>query len=159
MVAPPASSTPVPQLTERVKAWFGVTLAPHPDRAVAFRLDDATIGVLHHDGLLEVPLPPPIRTVLVEEEMARAHAARAGSDWVARPVRADADVPAAVLLLRLSYLYRRLLRSQDAAAHRRIRIELREYGLPDALEALYERMLAKRNPGSSALPGAPPAGT
>lgn len=155
MVAPFASSTPVPQLTERVKAWFGVTVDPHPDRAVAFRLDDATIGVLHHDGLLEVPVPPPIRTVLVEEGMARAHAARAGSDWVARAVHTDEDLPAASLLLRLSYLYRRLLRSQDAAAHRRIRIELREYGLPDALAALYETMLAKRDPGSSPLPGGP----
>lgn len=84
---------------------------------MTFRLDGATIGVLHHDGLVEVPVPPSIRTVLVEEGMARPH-----------------------------------------AALRRIPIEIREYGLPDALAAFYETMLAKRDPGSSAQPGAPPAG-
>jgi hypothetical protein len=62
-------------------------------------------------------------------------------------------VDAAVLLLRLSYLYRRLLRSQDALSLRRIRIELDQYDLPDALAALYDAMIAKRDAGSSAPSG------
>ena len=158
MAAATASSAPVTQLTEQARAWFGVTLDPHPERAVAFRLDDATIGVLHHDGLLEIPVPAPIRTVLVHEGLARPHAPRPGTDWVAVHVHAEDDVPPAALLLRLSYLYRRLLRSQTPAVLRRIRIELGQYALPEALGALYETMLAKRDNGPSALPGTPSKG-
>jgi hypothetical protein len=156
MAAATASSAPVTRLTEQARAWFGVTLDPHPERAVAFRLDDATIGVLHHDGLLEVPVPAPIRTVLVDEELAHPHGARPGADWVAVYVHAEGDVDPAALLLRLSYLYRRLLRSQTPAVLRRIRIELGQYALPDPLARLYETMLAKRDNGPSALPGTPP---
>jgi hypothetical protein len=156
MAAATASpSTPVTQLTEQARAWFGVTLDPHPERAVAFRLEDATVGVLHHDGLLEVPVPTPIRTVLVDEGLARAHTARPGADWVALRVHAQDDVDPAALLLRLSYLYRRLLRSQTPAVLRRIRIELGQYALPAPLASLYETMLAKRSNGPSALPGTP----
>jgi hypothetical protein len=151
----PAPSTPVAQLTEQAGAWADVTLAPRPERAVAFRLDDATIGVLHHDGLLEVPLPAPIRGVLVEEEFARPHPTRSGAEWVAVRVQSAESVEAAALLLRLSYLYRRLLRSQDPALLRRIRVELDQYGLPDALSTLYETMLAKRDPDSSTHSGTP----
>ena len=151
--ASPASSTPVTELTRQASAWFGVTLDPHPERAVAFRLDDATIGVLHHDGLLEVPIPTPIRSVLVDEGLADPHTARPGADWVTSHVSAADDVEPAALLLRLSYLYRRLLRSQSPAVLRRIRIELNQYGLPEALGTLYETMLDKRDLDASALPG------
>jgi hypothetical protein len=105
---------------------------------------------------LEIPLPAPIRTVLVDEDLAHPHTTRPGADWVALRVHAEADVPPAALLLRLSYLYRRLLRSQTPAALRRIRIELGQYALPEALADLYATMLAKREDGPSPLPGSPP---
>lgn len=158
MAAATASpSAPVTQLTEQAGAWFGVTLNPHPERAVAFQLDDATIGILHHDGLLEIPVPAPIRTVLIDEELAQPHTARPGADWVAVRVHTEDEIDPATLLLRLSYLYRRLLRSQAPAVLRRIRIELGQYALPEALGDLYETMIAKRDNGPSALPGTPPS--
>ncbi len=147
MTASTASSQPsalVTDLTDRAGAWLHVTLAPHLGRAVAFRLDDAPIGVLHHDGLLEVPLPAPIRRVLVDDGRAAPHAARSGADWVATPVDTADDLASATLLLRLSYLYRRLLRSQTPATLRRIRVEISQYALPDALDSIYAAMLAKR---------------
>jgi hypothetical protein len=130
-----------------------VSLAPHSGRAVAFRLDEAVIGVLHHDGLLEVPVPMPVRTVLIEEGFAAPHDARPGTDWVAAQLRTAEDVDATVLLLRLSYLYRRLLRSQDAATLHRIRREVEQYALPDALSTIYDTMLAKRVDAAASLPG------
>lgn len=151
--ASPAPSTPVAQLTERARDWIDLVLDPRPNRAVAFQLNDATIGVLHPDGLLEVPVPTPVCAVLVEEGLAQPHTACSGADWVAVHVRSSDNVDAAVLLLRLSYLYRRLLRSQDALSLRRIRIELDQYDLPDALAALYDAMIAKRDAGSSAPSG------
>jgi len=151
---PSRPSTLVAKLTERAGTWTHVSLAPHSDRAVAFKIDDATIGVLHHDGLLEVPVPMPVRTVLVEEGLASPHDARPGTNWVAAHLRSEDDVDTTALLLRLSYLYRRLLRSQDAATLRRIRTEVAQYGLPDALNTIYDTMLAKRvDATASPLPG------
>jgi hypothetical protein len=147
MVASIASSSPsalVTDLTDRVGAWLHVTLAPHPGRAVAFRLDEAPIGVVHHDGLIEVPLPGPIRRVLVDHGCVVPHAAQSGAEWGVAHLHTEDDVASATLLLRLSYLYRRLLRSQTPATLRRIRVELSQYSLPDALDSIYASMLAKR---------------
>lgn len=149
---PSRSSTLVAQLTERAGAWKHVTLAPHSDRAVAFRIEDATIGVLHHDGLLEVPVPMPVRTVLIEEGIAAPHDTRPGTNWVATRLRSADDVDPTTLLLRLSYLYRRLLRSQDVATLHRIRREVEQYALPDALGTIYDTMLAKRVDATVSLP-------
>ncbi len=148
---PPSLSTLVTRLTDRAGAWQHVTLAPHSDRAVAFRLDDATIGVLHHDGLLEVPVPMPVRTVLVEEGLAVPNETHPGADWVAARLQSADDVEATVLLLRLSYLYRLLLRSRNETTLHRIRIEVGQYDLPEALNTIYDTMLAKRV-GVSSLP-------
>lgn len=142
--APSSPSALVTELTERAAAWSQVSLAPESTRAVAFRVNDTTFGVLHHDGLVEVPVPVPIQTVLVEEGYASRQAARPGAEWVALYLQETDDLDPAALLLRLSYLYRRLLRSQNLAALRRIRIEVTQYSLPPALESVYEAMLAKR---------------
>lgn len=154
MTAPSSSpSALVARLTERAGAWEHVSLAPHSDRAVAFRLGSATIGVLHHDGLLEVPVPMPVRTVLIEEGMATPNEARPEADWVAARLRVEEDVETTALLLRLSYLYRRLLRSRETATLRRIRVEVARYDLPDALRTVYDTMLAKRVDTPASLPG------
>jgi len=140
-------STPAPaiaQLIDRVRDWTDVTLVPHPDDAVAVRLGDTTIGILQKGGQLEVPMPQPIRTVLIEEDFAVVANSRSDPDWVAAPVEKAGDVEAAALLLRLSYLYRRVLRSSDHVAFRHIRVELAHYDLPETLTVIYETMLTKR---------------
>jgi hypothetical protein len=147
--ASPSPSAFVTELTEQARTWTDVTLTPHPTRAVAFRLDDVVIGVLQHDGWLEVPVPPPIRTVLVDDELAVASPGRPDADWVSSRVKTAEDVRPATLLLRLSYLYRRLLRSPDAAALRRIQVELDQYALSPSLHTVYEAMLDKRRAGLS----------
>ncbi|MEF8797305.1 MAG: luciferase family protein [Salinivenus sp.] len=148
-MAPSSPSALVAELTEQAGAWPHVSLAPHPPRAVVFRVDEARIGVLHPDGLLEIPVPAPLRTALVDEGFAVPQPARPGREWVATRLREADDLAPAVLLLRLSYLYRRLLRSRGPAALRRIRAEVAQYALPDALDALYEAMLAKRGADAS----------
>jgi hypothetical protein len=154
MTARTVPSAPVTELTEQARSWHHVSLAPHSAHAVAFRLADATIGVLHHDGLLEMPVPLPIGTILVEENLALAHPDRPDAHWVSTRLDA-ADVGPATLLLRLSYLYRRLLRSPDPTALQRIRTEINQYTLPPALVATFDAMLAKRHRGNDA-PAAPP---
>ena len=151
--ASPSPSAFVTALTEHARTWADVTLTPHPTRAVAFQIDDAVIGVLQHDGWLDVPVPPPIRTVLVNENLAIAAPGRPDADWVSSRVKTAEDVRPATLLLRLSYLYRRLLRSPDAAALQRIKVELDQYVLSPSLQTVYETMLDKRRAG---LPSDPP---
>ena len=139
-----SSSALVAELLEHAGAWPHVSLAPHPPRAVALHLDEAVIGVLHHDGLLEIPVPTPIRTVLVDEGFAAPQTARPGAEWVTTHLRAPDDLAAAALLLRLSYLYRRLLRSRDPVVLQRIRTEVAHHPLPRSLATIYEAMLDKR---------------
>lgn len=145
--ASPSPSALVTELTEQARTWTDVTLTPHPTHAVAFRLDDVVIGVLQHDGELDVPVPPPIRTALVDANLAVAAPGR--PDWVSSRMTTAEDVRPATLLLRLSYLYRRLLRSPDAAALRRIQVELDQYALSPSLHTVYEAMLDKRRAGLS----------
>ena len=155
-MTPPAPPSPpsalVTALTEQARGWRHVTLAPHSPRAVAFRLGDAVIGVLHHDGRLDVPVPPPLRTVVLEEAVAGPHPTRPDADWVSLPLQDPDDLTAVTLLLRLSYLYRRLLRSRHPDVLRRIRLELDEYDLPSPVVGLYDTMIAKR----TAPPARPP---
>lgn len=158
MTARTASSSPatlVTELTEHARSWADVTLTPHPPRAVAFRLDDTIIGVLQHDGWLDVPVPPPIRTVLVDEALAVASPRLPSADWASADLKTTADVQPATLLLRLSYLYRRLLRTPDAAALQRIRVELDRYALSSPLQTVYETMLDKRRAGLSSRSSSP----
>ena len=142
-----AFSTPAPpvsELIDRVRDWDDVSLVPHATEAVAVRFGKTTIGRLHRDGTLQVPMPQPIRTVLLEEGLAEPTTDGAESEWVGATLEAAADVDAAALLLRLSYLYRRVLRSQDQVAFRHIRVELAHYDLPETLSVIYETMLTKR---------------
>jgi hypothetical protein len=151
-LAASSPSTLVTELTEQAGSWRHVTLAPHSRHAVAFRLEEVVLGILHYDGLLEVPVPAPIRTPLLAEGLAVPQPARSTADWVARSLHTDEDVDPATLLLRLSYLYRRLLRSRDPALLRRIRLELAGYALPASLQTTYAAMIAKRTadpPGAS----------
>ena len=145
--ASPSPSAFVTELTEHARTWADVTLTPHPSRAVAFHLNDAVIGVLQHDGWLDVPMPLPIRTVLVDENLAVASPGHPDADWVSSRLKTAEDVRPAALLLRLSYLYRRLLRSPDAAALHRIQVELDQYALASPLQTVYETMLDKRRNG------------
>lgn len=139
-----SSSALVAELLEHAGAWPHVSLAPHPPRAVVLRVDEAVIGVLHPSGLLEIPVPTPIRTVLVDEGLAAPQTARPGAEWVTTHLREPDDLAAAALLLRLSYLYRRLLRSRDPVVLQRIRAEVGHHPLPRSLETIYEAMLDKR---------------
>jgi hypothetical protein len=147
----------VTELTEHARTWTDVTLTPHPTRAVAFQLDDVIIGVLQPDGWLDVPVPAPIRTALMDTDLAVAASGRSNADWVSSRLQTADDVWPATLLLRLSYLYRRLLRSPNAAALRRIQRELDQYVLSSPLQAVYAAMIDKRRAGlSSSVPPSTP---
>lgn len=146
---PPVPAAPVARLTETVGDWRDVSLLPHPERGVQFHLDDKVFGDLQSSGRVAVAVPPPIREVLVEEETARPLQGRSG-DWVGMDMHSIDDIDRATLLVRLAYLYRRILRSRDPAALHRVRTELAQHPLSETLNAVFESMLSKRD---AALPG------
>lgn len=154
MVSPTESQrpvTPVAMLSETVGRWPGVSLALHQEQAIAIRMDDKTFGHLRSTGWVSVSVPHPIREVLLDEGTARLDETRSG-EWIGVPVDSTEDVDGATLLLRLAYLYRRILRSRDAAALHDIRAELARRPLSEPLHAVFEAMLAKRNDTLPSLP-------
>lgn len=152
-MTPPAhsqhSAAPVARLTETVGDWRDVSLLPHPKRGVLFHLDDKVFGNLQSTGRVAIAVPPPIRKVLVEEETAHPLQERSG-DWVGMDMDSVDDVERATLLVRLAYLYRRILRSRDPAALHRVRTELAQHPLSEDLHGVFDSMLTKRD---AALPG------
>lgn len=132
------------EFTEQVADWPQLALAPRSSGAVGFTVRGTVVGVLRRDGRLDVAVPGPVRAVLVEEEMAIPTVDDRGVEGIATVLEREEDISPAVLLLRLAYLYRRLLHSETPAVLRRIRIEIAAYDLPEALQDVYGTMLAKR---------------
>ncbi len=142
MPAPSPPPTPVPHLLRRARTWTDVTVHPHPDAHLTIQIGSVLIGRLRPGDTLEVPLPAPVRTVLLDHGLAGP--SPTAPDGVTHPLVHPDDLPGATQLLRLSYLYRRLLRTRDPTALHRIRTELAQRELPEALRAVYATMLSKR---------------
>jgi len=150
MPEPSQPPAPIDRLIRTARTWADVSVHPHPNARLTFRMGNVLIGRLRPNDMLAVPLPAPVRTVLLDHGLARP--ASTAPDWVTHPLRHPDDLSGATQLLRLSYLYRRLLRTRDATALHRIRTELSQRKLPEALRSVYNAMLAKRD--ASARPSA-----
>lgn len=151
MVTAPSSSPSV-RLIAAVRTWPGASVHPQPDGSLSFRVGTAAIGVLRPAGELAVPLPPVLREPLLDSALTLGPTARPTADWVtASPDHSGAPLR----LLRLSYLYRRLLRAGDADALRHVRVALRRADMPAAVRTVYEALLARRE-AAVAPPGRPP---
>jgi hypothetical protein len=119
----------VPNASTRIRAavakWPGMNEAPHRFGGVEFRLGAREIGHLHGDVLLDVPFPKRVRNELVDAGLARPHHVLPESGWVSFFIEDDADVDAAVALLRRSHdlvaaqLERRRVQSEAVKGARR----------------------------------------
>ena len=134
--------TPTARLLARVADWPGVTLRRDDTAVVVVEVGEATVGRLHPHGRLDVLVAAPFRQPLVHDGLATDAGAEA--DWVERSVQTAEDVVPATRLLRLAYLYRRILRSPHAEALDRIRAELDRRVMGDALRAAFEAVLEHR---------------
>ena len=132
------------ELTTQVHAWEEVSLAPHRAEAVAFQIDGKEFGHVHPSGLLDVPLPQPVRDVLVEQGVVAPHRYVPGTGWVTVRIASERDVDVALFTLRLSYLYRRIIRARTAADIACIRTELDRLNVDGDLRAVYDTVLDRR---------------
>lgn len=99
MTVPNASS----RIRAAVAAWPGMHDAPHRFGAVEFMLGTREIGHLHGDRLLDVPFPKRVRNELVASGLARPHHVLPESGWISFVIEKEADVEAAIALLRRSH--------------------------------------------------------
>lgn len=96
-----------------ILSWPGVTVKVHRFGGTEFTLGRREIGHLHGHGLLDIPFTRAIREEVVRAGLAQPHHIFPKSAWVSFWVRAEADVPNAVALLRRNY-ERRQAFSDDA---------------------------------------------
>jgi hypothetical protein len=99
MTVPNAST----RIRAAVAAWPDMNEAPHCFGGVEFRLGTREIGHLHGERLLDVPFPKRVRDELVAAGLAKPHHVLPDSGWVSFPIAAEADVEAAIALLRRSH--------------------------------------------------------
>jgi hypothetical protein len=86
-----------------VSAWPGVTSGPHRFGGTEWRLGKREIGHIHGNESVDIPFPKHLRDELIAAHQVEAHHVRPDSGWVTLPLRTDADLKWAVVLLRYSY--------------------------------------------------------
>ncbi|WP_022834692.1 luciferase domain-containing protein [Salisaeta longa] len=145
MTAATTSITPALQaLLDTVRPWTGVRIRPRAPGVLAFVLNTTEIGHLHPAGRLDIPFPERIAAVLRHETNATRHPIDEKKNWVVLRIDSVEDVPEAVRLLRLAYIYRRIVRSDAAAEWQALREELATLDVPPAVLDRYQRVLARR---------------
>src|SRR5215831_3204272 len=94
-----------PQSLEQ-EVCFGPEVSIHPPRfgGREFRYGSADIGHVHPGGIVDIPIPRPVRDALLDEHLAEEHQWVPNSGWVTFRFRTDNDLQHALWLLRLSYL-------------------------------------------------------
>jgi hypothetical protein len=143
----------VKRLEAEVGKWPQVSVAPHQFLAREFRFRKAEIGHVHRWGDVDIPFTRAMRDLLLAEGPAQRHRWLPDSGWVTFHLKDDADVEAAVRLMRLSYLRYVLKGAPDA--DRALREEAEHLNLSPELTALLQQIVlgggkAQRAPSSAA---------
>ena len=98
----------IDRIVSRVSRWPGVETAPHRFGGTAFVVAGRELGHVHDAGVVDLALTRRVRDALLTDGLADPHRVVPDSAWVTYRVRSDADVPDAMRLLRLAYLWRLL---------------------------------------------------
>ncbi|ELZ98931.1 hypothetical protein C440_01205 [Haloferax mucosum ATCC BAA-1512] len=98
----------IDRIVSRVARWPGVETAPHRFGGTEFRVAGKEIGHVHDAGVVDLAITKSIRDSLLTDGLADPHHVLPDSAWVTYRVRSEVDVPGAMRLLRLAYLWRLL---------------------------------------------------
>lgn len=140
-LVPPSVSTRT--LVRAVAAWDAVSLSPHEHSAVVFLRDGKEIGFLKPSGLLSVPLPESIRSVLLG--MPTSIPITDGADGaIDLLMETPADVRCGAFLLRLSHVYRSVIACRSRRVLAALRTDIDVLDLPTPLADLYVDLLRRR---------------
>lgn len=126
-------------IESEVSEWHDVEIESHDRGGHEFTLNGREIGHIHGEQLVDIPFTKRIRDILIEEKRAEKHHVVPESGWVSYRIHSEEDVPAALWLLRVSYLHhllvlRKLEESQTQGADSvDINAALAELGVSEAL--------------------------
>jgi len=124
-------------ITHTVTEWDSVASAPHRFGGIEFTLENAEIGHVHMDGLVDIPFTRKLAQQLIEDGQAEPHHVLPETGWISYYIRKPDDVAHAFQLFRLSYLQKRLARSRrEPEIANAIRNELQAMTMSDKLRAL-----------------------
>jgi len=129
----------IDRIVSRVSRWPGVETAPHRFGGTAFVVAGRELGHVHDAGVVDLALTKRVRDALLTDGLADPHRVVPDSAWVTYRVRSDADVPDAMRLLKLAYLWRLLAvrrRGIDLDPETDPDTDLRRLELPADLDAL-----------------------
>lgn len=131
--------TLVDRVVEQVGAFRGVVVEPHRFGGRAFRLGSREIGHVHANGFVDVNFPRPLRDALVEAGRTGPHHRYPDSGWTTFHLSGPADVPAAVDLLRVSYLFHAaaLSKRNRSIPAPDLEADLAALGVPEAVHAAF----------------------
>lgn len=91
------------KISQIALSWKDVTAHEHRFGGTEFRLGTREIGHIHGDYLVDIPFPKKVRDEIVATGRAQAHHVLPESGWISFYIKKDADVEAAITLLRESF--------------------------------------------------------
>ena len=134
-------------IQDALQRWPEVAVTPHELSGLRFSLDRSEIGHLHTHGMLDLQLPPPLKSVLLAEGHVSEHHILPRPDWASFFLEKDDDEAHALWLLRLSYLGHLLTDAGPAPealaeSRQRARALLPSVQLSPALRAVFDHWLS-----------------
>lgn len=97
----------IDKIEKTVSAWNGIELSAHKFGGVQFNYRGKELGHIHSNGILDIPLPKKISSMLIANRQAMTHHIFTNSGWISFYIKGGQDYDDAVTLLRLSYEYKR----------------------------------------------------
>jgi len=93
------------KLEEEVSAWPNISVHAHRFGGREFLFGKtAEVGHVHTNGIVDIPLPRPVRDALLADDLADEHHWVPNSGWITFQMRSEEDLSHALWLMRLSYL-------------------------------------------------------
>jgi hypothetical protein len=92
------------KLEDEVSTWPNVSVHAQRFGGREFRFGSADVGHVHVGGIVDIPVPRPVRDALLAEGLADAHRWVPNSGWITFHMRGEDDLKHAFWLMRLAYL-------------------------------------------------------
>ncbi len=96
--------------------WEGVDCCPHRYGGTAMSLGMSEIARVHENGVLDIHLNEMLAGLLIRANKATPHSLYPESGWVNFHIHCESNLPNALWLLRVAYLYHQIRRHQRRGA-------------------------------------------
>jgi hypothetical protein len=129
------------KLEQEVSAWRNISVHPHRFGGMEFQFEDAEVGHVHTNGVVDIPFPRSVRDALLADGLAEEHHWVPNSGWITFQMCGEEDLSHALWLMRLSYLRYALKTATDP--QKRFEQESEELRLSPRFKSLLEPFVPK----------------